>query len=33
MWFNHRFSERNKATKEAVWVEVGGKGGGALDKI
>ena len=26
MWHNHSFSERNKGTKDAVVVEVGGKG-------
>ena len=27
MWRDHRFSQRNQATKRAVGVEVGGEGG------
>ena len=29
MWHDNRFSQRNKTTKRAVDVEVGGDGGGA----
>ena len=30
MWHDNRFSQRNKTTKKAVDVEVGGDGGGMI---
>ena len=33
MWHDHPFSQRNKTLKRAVGLNIGGDGGGGLDKI